>query len=151
MTTGLARRGMNSGLRVQPTPDEQRVLRAPPSPSECSSTVESPLLAGEERTVDRRADRLRVEFVALDAMDGGGSGGGSGHEPSNGVAACLKRHNAVRRPGSRLHYPRMSLLGKPISYKATRRDVRYRKLQSKIYNFLERPRGCKAVCYHVLV
>nr|QTA73544.1 potassium voltage-gated channel protein KCNQ [Scolopendra subspinipes] len=45
----------------------------------------------------------------------------------------------------------MSLLGRPISYKVTRRDVRYRRLQSRIYNFLERPRGWKAVVYHIAV
>ncbi|XP_028156228.1 potassium voltage-gated channel subfamily KQT member 5 isoform X2 [Ostrinia furnacalis] len=45
----------------------------------------------------------------------------------------------------------MSLLGKPLSYRATRRDARYRRLQSKFYNFLERPRGVKAVLYHMIV
>ncbi|KAG6457726.1 potassium voltage-gated channel subfamily KQT member 5 [Manduca sexta] len=45
----------------------------------------------------------------------------------------------------------MSLLGKPLSYRATRRDARYRRLQSKFYNFLERPRGFKAVFYHIIV
>ncbi|KAJ2947837.1 hypothetical protein O0L34_g9626 [Tuta absoluta] len=51
----------------------------------------------------------------------------------------------------RLATPRMSLLGKPLSYRATRRDARYRRLQSKFYNFLERPRGAKAVLYHMIV
>ncbi|CAF4791875.1 unnamed protein product [Pieris macdunnoughi] len=45
----------------------------------------------------------------------------------------------------------MSLLGKPISYRATRRDACCRRFQSKFYNFLERPRGFKAVCYHMIV
>ncbi|KPJ16717.1 Potassium voltage-gated channel subfamily KQT member 5 [Papilio machaon] len=45
----------------------------------------------------------------------------------------------------------MSLLGKPLNYRATRRDARYRRLQSKFYNFLERPRGFKAVLYHMIV
>ncbi|GBP41290.1 Potassium voltage-gated channel subfamily KQT member 5 [Eumeta japonica] len=53
--------------------------------------------------------------------------------------------------GGRLAAPRMSLLGKPLSYRATRRDARYRRVQSKIYNFLERPRGIKAVLYHMIV
>ncbi|XP_063395162.1 potassium voltage-gated channel subfamily KQT member 1 isoform X8 [Cydia fagiglandana] len=53
--------------------------------------------------------------------------------------------------GDRLATPRMSLLGKPLSYRATRRDARYRRLQSKFYNFLERPRGVKAVLYHMIV
>ncbi|XP_060516451.1 potassium voltage-gated channel subfamily KQT member 1-like [Cylas formicarius] len=44
----------------------------------------------------------------------------------------------------------MSLLGRPLNYRATRRDARYRRLQSRIYNFLERPRGA-AFIYHILV
>ncbi|XP_055603105.1 potassium voltage-gated channel subfamily KQT member 2-like isoform X12 [Uranotaenia lowii] len=46
----------------------------------------------------------------------------------------------------------MSLLGKPLNYnRGSRRDARYRRLQSRVYNFLERPRGYKAISYHVLV
>uniref|UniRef100_A0A1I8PAH7 Potassium voltage-gated channel subfamily KQT member 1 n=1 Tax=Stomoxys calcitrans TaxID=35570 RepID=A0A1I8PAH7_STOCA len=46
----------------------------------------------------------------------------------------------------------MSLLGKPINYnRGSRRDARYRRLQSRVYNFLERPRGLPAVLYHVMV
>ena len=45
----------------------------------------------------------------------------------------------------------MSLLGKPINYRSNRRDIKYRKLQAKLYNFLERPTGRKAAVYHVLV
>ncbi|XP_037968694.2 potassium voltage-gated channel subfamily KQT member 1 isoform X4 [Plutella xylostella] len=72
--------------------------------------------------------RVRIED-GLPSERGGGGGGG----------------------GGRLAAPRMSLLGKPLSYRATRRDARYRRLQSKIYNFLERPRGAKAVLYHMIV
>ncbi|KAL1492681.1 hypothetical protein ABEB36_010903 [Hypothenemus hampei] len=50
----------------------------------------------------------------------------------------------------RLFQPRMSLLGKPLNYRASRRDARYRRLQSRVYNFLERPRGV-AFIYHFLV
>ncbi|BFG04009.1 potassium voltage-gated channel subfamily KQT member 1 [Drosophila madeirensis] len=46
----------------------------------------------------------------------------------------------------------MSLLGKPLNYnRGSRRDVRYRRLQSRLYNFLERPRGLHAIFYHVMV
>ncbi len=45
----------------------------------------------------------------------------------------------------------MSLLGKPINYRANRRDVKFRKLQAKLYNFLERPTGGAATAYHVAV
>ena len=53
--------------------------------------------------------------------------------------------------GNRLSQPRMSLLGKPLNLKQNRRDVRYRKLQAKLYNFLERPTGRIAAIYHALV
>uniref|UniRef100_A0A1Q3FTL0 Putative kcnq potassium channel isoform i n=2 Tax=Culex tarsalis TaxID=7177 RepID=A0A1Q3FTL0_CULTA len=46
----------------------------------------------------------------------------------------------------------MSLLGKPLNYnRGSRRDARYRRLQSRVYNFLERPRGFRAILYHVCV
>ncbi|XP_055385392.1 potassium voltage-gated channel subfamily KQT member 4 isoform X26 [Condylostylus longicornis] len=46
----------------------------------------------------------------------------------------------------------MSLLGKPLNYnRGSRRDARYRRLQSRVYNFLERPRGVPAILYHVMV
>ncbi|CAD7077673.1 unnamed protein product, partial [Hermetia illucens] len=52
----------------------------------------------------------------------------------------------------RLARPRMSLLGKPLNYnRGSRRDARYRRLQSRVYNFLERPRGVPAILYHVMV
>ena len=47
--------------------------------------------------------------------------------------------------------PRMSLLGKPLSGRPSRKDIKYRKLQAKIYNFLERPTGRTAAVYHALV
>ncbi|XP_017837610.1 potassium voltage-gated channel subfamily KQT member 1 isoform X1 [Drosophila busckii] len=49
--------------------------------------------------------------------------------------------------------PRMSLLGKPLNYNRSthRRDARYRRMQSRLYNFLERPRGLHAIFYHVMV
>ncbi|XP_058807516.1 potassium voltage-gated channel subfamily KQT member 5-like isoform X10 [Phymastichus coffea] len=53
--------------------------------------------------------------------------------------------------GGRLAAPRMSLLGRPVNYRATRRDARYRRLQARVYNFLERPRGVYAVSYHMIV
>jgi potassium voltage-gated channel KQT-like subfamily protein len=52
---------------------------------------------------------------------------------------------------SRLSNHRVSLLGKPLNYRPTRRDAKYRKLQAKLYNFLERPTGKKAAIYHALV
>ena len=48
----------------------------------------------------------------------------------------------------RLQQPRLSLLGKPINYKPTKYDPRYRRIQTRIHNFLERPRGLD-VLYHL--
>ncbi|XP_048522553.1 potassium voltage-gated channel subfamily KQT member 4 isoform X2 [Dendroctonus ponderosae] len=58
--------------------------------------------------------------------------------------------NNQKAPEGRLFQPRMSLLGKPLNYRASRRDARYRRLQTRIHNFLERPRGF-AFIYHFLV
>ena len=51
----------------------------------------------------------------------------------------------------RMANPRMSLLGKPLSGRPSRRDIKYRKLQAKLYNFLERPTGKTAAIYHACV
>ncbi len=48
--------------------------------------------------------------------------------------------------------PRQSLLGRPLSVtRPNKRDVHYRRLQAKVYNFLERPKDSKSVSYHLLV
>ena len=46
---------------------------------------------------------------------------------------------------------RMSLLGKPMKFRASRRDARIKKFQAMAYNFLERPSGKVALCYHAIV
>ncbi|KAF7632279.1 hypothetical protein Mgra_00008288, partial [Meloidogyne graminicola] len=46
---------------------------------------------------------------------------------------------------------KMSLVGKPLVYKNYRTDQRFRRIQSKMHNFLERPRGWKAASYHLAV
>lgn len=45
---------------------------------------------------------------------------------------------------------RTSLLGKPLK-SGRHKGPRYRKSQALVYNFLERPRGCRSVAYHVLL
>lgn len=50
--------------------------------------------------------------------------------------------------------PRLSLLGRPIGlqrYRASRRDAEIRRIQARIYNFLERPKGWVSIGYHILV
>ncbi|XP_020801136.1 potassium voltage-gated channel subfamily KQT member 1 isoform X8 [Drosophila serrata] len=79
-------------------------------------------------------------------------------DPDNDIYAFydIRGTRGKCRPGrlnsERILQPRMSLLGKPLNYnRGTRRDVRYRRLQSRLYNFLERPRGLHAIFYHVMV
>ncbi|CAJ0955247.1 unnamed protein product, partial [Mesorhabditis belari] len=54
------------------------------------------------------------------------------------------------RPRGVVHR-KMSLVGKPLAYKNYRTDQRFRRMQSKMHNFLERPRGWKAASYHLAV
>lgn len=62
------------------------------------------------------------------------------------------KDNAENSSAFRFRTPRMSLLGKPLQkVRPNRRDVSYRKVQSRVYNFLERPRGYKSVTYHVFM
>ncbi|XP_034120496.1 potassium voltage-gated channel subfamily KQT member 1 isoform X9 [Drosophila guanche] len=79
-------------------------------------------------------------------------------DPDNDIYAFydIRGYKGKCRPGrpnsERILQPRMSLLGKPLNYnRGSRRDVRYRRLQSRLYNFLERPRGLHAIFYHVMV
>ncbi|CAD5228686.1 unnamed protein product [Bursaphelenchus okinawaensis] len=45
----------------------------------------------------------------------------------------------------------MSIVGAPLVYKHYRTDQKFRRMQSKVHNFLERPRGWRAASYHLLV
>ena len=81
----------------------------------------------------------------------------AGHSllPVTVPCTCIVRDlccSLTRTKRGRLQQPRMSLLGKPLNYRAnTRRDARYRRLQSRVYNFLERPRGLPSIFYHIVV
>lgn len=99
---------------------------------------------------------MKMEFLSNCCMfcfsvecgrDGDGDGGSGSGSPEGGGGGGGGGFGG----GGRLAEPRMSLLGRPLSYRATRRDARYRRLQSRVYNFLERPRGVRAVLYHMLV
>uniref|UniRef100_A0A1B0CEI1 Uncharacterized protein n=1 Tax=Lutzomyia longipalpis TaxID=7200 RepID=A0A1B0CEI1_LUTLO len=98
-----------------------------------------------------------IQLILDEALDGATDDGNSESDSVNSdrlsrlsiQSACKlsDKHSA-----DRLARPRMSLLGKPLNYnRGARRDARYRRLQSRVYNFLERPRGFPAVFYHVLV
>ncbi|XP_038051746.1 potassium voltage-gated channel subfamily KQT member 3-like [Patiria miniata] len=56
-----------------------------------------------------------------------------------------------RSSHERLQQQRMSLLGKPLAYRQSKRDAKFRKVQTRIYNFLERPAGWLAIIYHIFV
>ncbi|XP_070534113.1 potassium voltage-gated channel subfamily KQT member 1-like isoform X4 [Ptychodera flava] len=100
---------------------------------------------------ERRA--LRVEFHMAD--DWKDKGDESSDDPHSELRRKVKREFVKvhgRRQAGRLAAPRMSLLGKPLHYRpASRKALKYRKTQSKIYNFLERPSDWKAITYHVFV
>ncbi|KAH7947315.1 hypothetical protein HPB52_010050 [Rhipicephalus sanguineus] len=91
--------------------------------------------------------------AAAEGANNNGAGGG-------GVSFALPVVRApIESPGSRrrvrpaalgaLHQPRLSLLGKPLSYRARQRDLRYRHAQTALHNFLDRPRGWGPVAYHL--
>lgn len=81
----------------------------------------------------------------------GGTGAGAGAQVNGGGAACqhhLKPNTMIAQ--SALH-SRTSLLGRPLKVETHYRDIRYRKKQNIIYNFLERPRGWRAAIYHFVL
>ncbi|KAK6187058.1 hypothetical protein SNE40_006306 [Patella caerulea] len=104
-------------------------------PSDIESPPQSP-----------RAEKksLRVEFSLMEDDDRKDS---DSSDVEMDVAKF--RRNGVNN--QRFLQPRMSLLGKPLNYRQHRRDIRYRRLQAKIYNFLERPKFWSAWMYHIAV
>ncbi|XP_048510613.1 potassium voltage-gated channel subfamily KQT member 1-like isoform X6 [Athalia rosae] len=122
--------------------------------SETSSTADSPallhrpLLTSSTRT---RSGNLRQTSESCTPTST------LAQSPPNSVPgvrfhALEMDHKAPRSgAGGRLAAPRMSLLGRPVSYRVARRDGRYRRLQGRIYNFLERPRGALDISYHMVV
>ena len=92
-----------------------------------------------------RAERrpLRVEFVGMEDLEK--------NDHRADVEKDLRRLHRKGTSSSRYAQPRMSLLGKPLNYRIHKRDARYRRIQAKIYNFLERPKDWRAISYHLLV
>ncbi|XP_059158214.1 potassium voltage-gated channel subfamily KQT member 5-like [Physella acuta] len=86
--------------------------------------------------------KLKVEFAMME--EDGTRGGGLKEEIENKVAM-------LGGSTSRFRQPRVSLLGRPLNYKAHRRDMRYRRLQARIYNFLERPKHWGSWTYHIFM
>ncbi|XP_071854958.1 potassium voltage-gated channel subfamily KQT member 1-like [Apostichopus japonicus] len=111
------------------------------------TNVESALRSGTSEKPVRDKSRARVGFV----FD-------KDQEPDDEHAEMRKKVKKEfakmngRTSVNALQHQRMSLLGKPLNYnRQSKRDAKYRKVQTKIYNFLERPTGWFEILYHVLV
>lgn len=78
------------------------------------------------------------------------SGSGENARDGNGTSASQKKqcHSMAHMTND---LSRTSLLGRPLKVETHHRDLRYRKKQNIIYNFLERPRGWRAALYHFLL
>ena len=89
-------------------------------------------------------------LFSLQLTDRGGGCGGSSVKNSH----TSLTGNCHASSSDKLHQlgegtPRTSILGKPlVGHRTNRRDIKYRKLQAKLYNFLERPSGRAAAIYH---
>lgn len=103
--------------------------------------------------------KLKVEFSVMEAEGdkysrgrGRGYGGGNFGGGIHNVKEDVENDVAMLGGGGlRFRQPRVSLLGRPLNYRAHRRDIKYRKLQSRIYNFLERPKSWESWIYHLTV
>ncbi|CAG5132675.1 unnamed protein product, partial [Candidula unifasciata] len=97
--------------------------------------------------------RLKVEFAVMDTdSEKTGFNKGTGNINSGLINIKDDVENDVAMlggGGGRFRHPRVSLLGKPLNYKAHRRDVNYRRLQARVYNFLERPKSWQSWIYHL--
>nr|QQY02604.1 potassium voltage-gated channel subfamily KQT member 2 [Cryptocotyle lingua] len=85
---------------------------------------------------------IHVKHREINLSHNAGSAAKSGFISSGPASTFLAHTVDVRRT---------SLHGKPIPVRQCRTDVRYRRLQAKIYNFLERPKTWKSMAYHVIV
>lgn len=86
---------------------------------------------------------LRVQFDAMEDME-------KNSLRKDGDSTGSQEFNKFRN-NSRYRGHRVSLLGKPINFKTHRKDIRMRRAQAKIYNFLERPKDWISVSYHLFV
>ena len=86
---------------------------------------------------------VHVEFLDMHELDG--------PRPTDSPRNACGKAATGHRTSARYREPRMSLLGKPLNYRAHFRDARSRRAQAKIYNFLERPKDWRAISYHLLM
>lgn len=97
------------------------------------------------RPTDRALDDFAVTEDAYEVAAMPGEGG----VPFPIIRRDVGRRVRPAAVGCSLHQPRLSLLGKPLSYRSRQRDLRYRKAQSALHKLLERPRGCGPISYHL--
>ncbi|RWS08374.1 potassium voltage-gated channel subfamily KQT member 4-like isoform X5, partial [Dinothrombium tinctorium] len=83
------------------------------------------------------------------------SNNNDGKRGSSKPDSVLRKTDSTNTRGSTRsqNAPRMSLFGRPIQpvSRQRTRDQRIRKYQLQLHNFLERPRGTRAVLYHMCV
>ncbi len=136
--------GSNASHKV--TPRVGRVTFSSPDTSPQGNQTFPPGGGGGGASPPPKQDntRLRVEFIGMEDIEK------NKQEVEKDLKRIQKREGSVIGVG-RLHQPRMSLLGKPLNYRAHKRDARYRRTQARVYNFLERPKDWRAISYHLLV
>ncbi|PAA57571.1 hypothetical protein BOX15_Mlig000995g2, partial [Macrostomum lignano] len=125
------------------------------------SDPENQKLFASEPQADRQAEQQsKVAGTAADLREGSIEGGSLDRWPADDGNCVRSATDSAEQPaiglkklgGSLRHSkPRMSLLGKPINLKSARQDARYRRLQARVYNFLERPKTWQSITYHVIV
>ncbi|XP_038119152.1 uncharacterized protein LOC6036398 isoform X1 [Culex quinquefasciatus] len=135
----------HSAVTATPTSLDQPACRQPLANNNSSSVNAEdavPLVTPKKPKVDFvRFDSTEIHYTDHDEVR---------TKISDEIKSACKLSDKNR--ADRLARPRMSLLGKPLNYnRGSRRDARYRRLQSRVYNFLERPRGFRAIFYHVCV
>jgi hypothetical protein len=104
-----------------------------------------------------RERKARVEFIELSEQSNDGHNHHQRRESD--ITRFFRSRSRSRSPSltsfatcKRSQQQRMSLLGRPINYKSFKqRDPRYRIIQNRLHNFLERPRGFRAISYHLLL
>lgn len=127
---------------------ESNTIDADDSDSSCDSCSELTEQYNKRRTPGnaqvktyRPAVRFHVGVVEMESS-----------ESASNKKDIEKDLGKLSRKGTgsvRYNQPRLSLLGKPINYRMHRRDMRYRRAQARIYNFLERPKAWYEFFYHI--
>ncbi|XP_069106427.1 potassium voltage-gated channel subfamily KQT member 1-like isoform X2 [Argopecten irradians] len=112
------------------------------STTPCGSVSDSPPLSPAE---ERRP--LKVDFADIEY----GNSDMEKSQKKKDIDKDLKKFSRRGTGSVRYAEPRMSLLGKPLNYRMHRKDARVRKIQARIYNFLERPKIWPSVIYHILM